>query len=59
MVWGAGATTEMPVHMQTLDSLGLVDVGFLKIDVEGHELAVLRGANETIAKNRPVVFMES
>ena len=54
-----GATTELPVQMQTLDSLGLLDVGFLKIDVEGHELAVLRGANETIAKNRPVVFMES
>jgi hypothetical protein len=30
----------------------------LKIDVEGHESAVLRGALETIKANRPVVFIE-
>jgi FkbM family methyltransferase len=54
-----GATTEMSVQTQTLDSFGLVDVGFLKIDVEGHELAVLRGASATIAANRPIVFIES
>ena len=54
-----GETTEVPVQTRTLDSLGLLDVGFIKIDVEGHELAVLRGASETIAENRPVVFIES
>jgi len=47
-----GATTERPVKTLTLDSFGLVDVGFLKIDVEGHELAVLRGADETITASR-------
>jgi len=54
-----GATTELSVQIQTLDSFGLPDVGFLKIDVEGHELAVLHGAYETIATNRPIVFIES
>lgn len=33
-------------------------VGFVKIDVEGHELAVLRGAEGVIAKHRPVLLVE-
>jgi FkbM family methyltransferase len=50
---------ELKVQTRTLDSFSLVDVGFLKIDVEGHELAVLHGAQETITTSRPVVFVES
>ena len=41
-----------------LDDDGLVDVGFLKIDVEGHEREVLRGARELIARDRPVLLVE-
>jgi FkbM family methyltransferase len=33
-------------------------VGFIKIDVEGFELAVLRGAADTIARHRPVLLVE-
>ena len=33
-------------------------VSVVKIDVEGHELAVLQGATATIAKWRPVIFVE-
>ena len=33
-------------------------VGVIKIDVEGHEAAVLRGALRLIARDRPVVFIE-
>jgi hypothetical protein len=47
------------VKTRTLDSFELLDVGFLKINVEGQELSVLRGADETIAATRPVVFIES
>jgi FkbM family methyltransferase len=33
-------------------------LGFIKIDVEGHEHAVLRGAAMTIARHRPVLLVE-
>lgn len=54
-----GVMMELSVETRTLDSYNLADVGFLKIDAEGHELAVLRGAHETITGSRPVVFIES
>ncbi|CAM5499423.1 FkbM family methyltransferase OS=Streptomyces alboniger OX=132473 GN=CP975_10875 PE=4 SV=1 [Streptomyces alboniger] len=42
----------------TLDGLGLRDVHFVKIDVDGNELPVLRGARELIARDRPALFIE-
>jgi FkbM family methyltransferase len=47
------------VTTRTLDSFALSDVSFIKIDVEGHEEAVLAGAVQTIAANRPAVLVES
>jgi hypothetical protein len=44
--------------MRTIDSYGFDDVDFIKIDVEGAELGVLRGAKETIKRCRPAVQME-
>ena len=46
------------VSMRTLDSFALEDVGFIKIDVEGSELAVLRGAADTIRRSLPVIQCE-
>ncbi len=34
-------------------------IGFIKIDVEGHELAVLEGAKNTIATHRPALLIEA
>lgn len=47
-----------PVALRTLDSYVLQNVGFIKIDVEGHELAVLRGAADTIHRWRPTILIE-
>jgi FkbM family methyltransferase len=43
-------TFEFPIR--TIDSLGLDHIDFLKIDVEGYELEVLRGARAMLAGDR-------
>jgi FkbM family methyltransferase len=42
----------------TLDSLDLGQVGFLKVDVEGHEHEVLNGAFQLLMRDRPNVVLE-
>ena len=49
---------KMKARLRTMDSYGIQDVGFIKIDVEGHELMVLRGALNTIERNNPVICIE-
>lgn len=46
------------VAQETLDSYGFTDVDIIKIDVEGYELQVLEGSDQTIAQNRPIVQIE-
>lgn len=41
-----------------IDALELEKVGFLKLDVEGYELNALKGADQTITRCKPVIFME-
>lgn len=48
----------LAVNMKQLDDYHLTDVGFIKIDVEGHEQAVLRGARKTIEQNHPLFLIE-
>jgi FkbM family methyltransferase len=43
----------------TIDSLNIEDVCAIKIDVEHHEAAVVRGAIETIRRDRPVLLIET
>ncbi|MBD0837504.1 FkbM family methyltransferase [Streptomyces sp. TRM68416] len=48
----------LDVRCVTLDELALRDVGFVKIDVDGSELAVLRGATGILSRDRPALFVE-
>lgn len=41
-----------------LDSFTFDNVVFIKIDVQGYELNVIKGATNTIAKHRPYLFVE-
>jgi FkbM family methyltransferase len=52
------ASIELRVPVLRLDDYELRDVGFIKIDVEGHELAVLRGAENTIHASMPNLLVE-
>lgn len=46
------------VHCTTIDALALENVHAIKIDVEGHELPVLRGGLKTIMRDRPKMIIE-
>ncbi|MBO9669770.1 MAG: FkbM family methyltransferase [Sphingobium sp.] len=47
-----------PIPLRTIDSFGFADVSFIKIDVEGFEGPVVRGATETIKRCRPAIMVE-
>jgi FkbM family methyltransferase len=49
---------EVAVPRRKLDDYDFDAVGFIKIDVEGHELSVLRGASNTIERHRPLMLIE-
>lgn len=58
-----GATALMPtaegqLPIRSVDSLLYDDVNFMKIDVEGFEESVLKGARETIKRNKPIIWIE-
>lgn len=42
----------------TLDSLHLQDVGFIKVDTQGHETPIILGARDTIQKCKPILLIE-
>lgn len=51
-----GFTGDTP--MLPLDHFNLTDIDFIKIDVEGYELDVVKGGFETLKKNDPVIIVE-
>ena len=46
------------VNTVKLDNISINNIGFIKIDVEGHELEVIEGAKQTIIKNKPILLIE-
>lgn len=53
-----GGKTVVDQTVHTLDSMNLEQVGVLKIDTEGYEMPILRGAQKTIRKNQPLLIIE-
>jgi len=47
------------VRVRPLDSLELPACGLVKVDVEGFEPQVLRGARRTVERCRPVIYIEN
>lgn len=48
------------IQIKTLDSLGYVNIRLIKLDVEGYELSVLKGAVDTLKNNHyPPILFES
>lgn len=56
---GETGVEQIEVQVLTLDSLNLTDIGFIKLDIEGNELAALRGAENIIRRDRPVILVEA
>lgn len=59
---GQSGTKEVEVALRTLDScvaeLGLRRLDVLKVDVEGHEIELLEGAQGVLARLKPIVIIE-
>lgn len=53
-----GQGQRLQVATRSLDSLDLGRIGFMKVDVEGFEEAVLNGARATIARDKPRLLVE-
>lgn len=54
----SGNCTSIEVNCITLDSIASQRIGFVKIDVEGHELSVLKGATKLLARDTPTLLIE-
>lgn len=55
---GGAAHRSVTVETRLLDAFGFDAVGLIKIDVEGHELAVIEGARQTLLRCRPNLIVE-
>jgi FkbM family methyltransferase len=46
------------IPVAKLDSLDIKDIMLIKVDVEGHEIEVLKGADGTLKKYSPLILLE-
>jgi FkbM family methyltransferase len=54
----ANGELEIQLPIVTIDSLGLKKCDLIKIDVEGMELPVLKGARQTLSSVAPIIYFE-
>ena len=54
-----GVAGDRGAEVTTLDARQLARLDLLKVDVEGMEIEVLLGARETIARCRPLIYVEN
>jgi hypothetical protein len=50
---------EEVVELTTIDNLHLPKLDFIKLDVQGFELKALKGGENTIKSNYPIMFIEN
>lgn len=48
----------LSIQSEIGDTLNLSNIGFIKMDVEGHELQALQGLSNTIRQSKPVLLIE-
>ena len=56
--WCPPMDKTIDVELMTIDSMNLDRLDFMKLDVEGYEPLVIKGAINTITKYKPVIVME-
>jgi FkbM family methyltransferase len=61
--WNSGASAIEPAsegayEIVSIDSLNLQELHFVKIDVEGSQQEVLKGARETLSRCKPMIWVE-
>ena len=57
-IGGRSELGQIEIYVEPLDRLCLNDIKLIKIDVEGYELQVLKGAVETIERCSPILYVE-
>ncbi len=57
--WPEDQSISHRIETRTLDSFAFENVSLIKIDIEGHEAAALRGAQETLMRCRPTLIIEA
>ena len=55
---GKSYINHIQVESKRLDEYNYKDIWFIKIDTEGHELPILKGARGTILRNKPFIYFE-